>query len=51
MDYTPVKVVKKPAGAKPGYVIYNTYRTLYVTPSEELVRQLRGGKKNGEARP
>ena len=46
VDYTPVKVVKKPAGAKPGYVVYNTYRTLYVTPSEELVRKLRSGKKN-----
>ena len=46
VDYTLVKVVKKPAGAKPGYVVYNTYRTLYVTPSEELVRRLRGGKKN-----
>ena len=47
VDYTPVKAVKKPAGAKPGYVIYNTCRTLYVTPGEELVRSLRGGKKSG----
>ena len=46
VDYTPVKAVKKPAGAKPGFVVYNTYRTLYVTPSEELVRRLRSGKKN-----
>ena len=45
VDYTPVKVVKKPAGAKPGYVIYNTCQTLYVTPSEELVRTLRGRKQ------
>ncbi len=41
VDYTPVKYVKKPAGAKPGYVIYNTYNTTYVTPSEELVKKLR----------
>ena len=47
VDYTPVKAVKKPAGAKPGYVVYNTCRTVYVTPSEELVRTLRGGKKSG----
>ncbi len=46
VDYTPVKVVKKPAGAKPGYVIYNTYRTIYVTPSEELVKRLRAGRTN-----
>ena len=46
VDYTPVKAVKKPAGAKPGYVIYHTYQTLYVTPDEETVRTLRGRKKN-----
>ncbi|MDE7003384.1 MAG: NFACT family protein, partial [Oscillospiraceae bacterium] len=40
VDYTPVKVVKKPAGAKPGFVVYSTYRTVYVTPSQELVRAL-----------
>lgn len=41
VDYTPVKMVKKPAGAKPGFVIYNTYNTMYVTPSEEIVKKLR----------
>ncbi len=44
VDYTPVKAVKKPAGAKPGYVIYNTYQTMYVTPDGELARRLRVGK-------
>ena len=32
VDYTPVKYVKKPAGAKPGMVIYTTNKTLYVNP-------------------
>ncbi len=32
VDYTAVKFVKKPAGAKPGMVIYKTNRTVYVTP-------------------
>ena len=41
VDYTPVKFVKKPAGSKPGMVIYTTYQTAYVTPDEELVKQLR----------
>ena len=41
VDYTPVKVVKKPVGAKPGFVIYNTYNTMYVTPDEETVKKLR----------
>ena len=40
VDYTPVKYVKKPAGAKPGMVIYTTYRTLYVTPEESLAKTL-----------
>ncbi len=32
VDYTPVKFVKKPGGAKPGMVIYTTNKTVYVTP-------------------
>ena len=40
VDYTPVKYVKKPAGARPGMVIYTTYRTVYVTPEEETVKKL-----------
>ncbi len=34
VDYTYVKNVKKPNGAKPGMVIYETYKTLYVTPDD-----------------
>ena len=33
VDYTPVKFVKKPNGAKPGMVIYTTNKTVFVTPS------------------
>ena len=32
VDYTPVKYVKKPAGSKPGMVIYTTNKTVFVTP-------------------
>ncbi len=32
VDYTRVKFVKKPAGAKPGFVIYKNNKTVYVTP-------------------
>ncbi len=35
VDYTPIKYVKKPSGAKPGMVIYTTNKTVYVTPKEE----------------
>ena len=32
VDYTVIKNVKKPNGAKPGMVIYDGYNTMYVTP-------------------
>lgn len=32
VDYTQIKNVKKPSGAKPGMVIYDNYNTVYVTP-------------------
>ena len=32
VDYTPARNVKKPSGARPGYVIFTQNRTLYVTP-------------------
>lgn len=41
VDYTLIKNVKKPAGAKPGKVIYNTYNTIYVTPKIELIEKLK----------
>lgn len=41
VDYTMVKNVKKPTGAKPGKVIYETYSTAYVTPDKLLVNRLR----------
>lgn len=41
VDYTLIKNVKKPAGAKPGKVIYNTYNTIYVTPKKEMIEKYR----------
>lgn len=41
VDYTLRKNVKKPAGAKPGMVIYLTNRTIYVTPDESLLEQMK----------
>ncbi len=40
VDYTQVKNVKKPAGARPGMVVYDPYQTAYVTPDEALVKAL-----------
>ena len=44
VDYVQIKFVKKPAGAKPGMVIFINNRTLYVTPDEETVRRLSADK-------
>lgn len=41
VDYTPVKYVKKPAGARPGMVVYTTYQTAYVDPDPALADTLR----------
>lgn len=40
VDYTLIKNVKKPNGAKPGMVIFVDYQTAYVTPDETLVNRL-----------
>lgn len=41
VDYCPAKFVKKPAGARPGMVIYTNYQTAFVTPDAALCEQLR----------
>lgn len=41
VDYVAVKHVHKPNGAKPGFVIYENQKTLFVTPEEAVVEQLR----------
>lgn len=40
VDYTARKNVKKPGGAKPGMVIYERNKTLYVDPDPNLVSKL-----------
>ncbi len=40
VDYTLVRYVKKPAGARPGMVIYTDYKTIYVTPERSAVEAL-----------
>lgn len=44
VDYTIKKNVKKPNGAKPGMVIYEEYKTLYVTPDEEIIKTFKSAK-------
>lgn len=41
VDYTRVKALKKPVGAKAGMVIYHEYFTIIVDPDKELVKRLK----------
>jgi predicted ribosome quality control (RQC) complex YloA/Tae2 family protein len=40
VDYTLIKHVHKPSGAKPGFVIYVNQKTLFVTPDEQRIKQM-----------
>ncbi|GIP32942.1 NFACT family protein [Paenibacillus sp. J2TS4] len=40
VDYTLIRHVRKPNGAKPGFVIYEQHKTLFVTPDEQKIKQL-----------
>lgn len=40
VDLVQVKHIRKPNGAKPGFVIYENQKTIIVTPEEEKINQL-----------
>lgn len=40
VNYTFVKTLKKPAGSKPGKVILDNYKTIYIDPDEEFLKEL-----------
>ena len=44
VDYTKVRHLKKTPGAKPGFVIYHTNWTAYVTPDADEAERLRSAK-------
>ncbi|HBI64708.1 MAG TPA: fibronectin/fibrinogen-binding protein [Clostridiales bacterium] len=41
VDYSQVRNIKKPNGAKPGMVIYHVYQTAFVTPDEKKIERMR----------
>lgn len=41
VDYSQVRNIKKPNGAKPGMVIYHVYQTAFVTPEEKKIEKMR----------
>ncbi|MBM7552819.1 Rqc2 family fibronectin-binding protein [Thalassobacillus pellis] len=48
VDYTLIRHVKKPSGAKPGFVIYDHQQTLFVTPDASIVKQLKENSHQGK---
>lgn len=45
VDCTPCRFVKKPSGAKPGFVIFTHQKTLAVTPDEERLKKILSQKQ------
>ena len=41
VDYTTIRHVKKPNGAKPGYVTYDNQKTIFVTPDKAVIDKLK----------
>src|SRR5690625_1967209 len=41
VDYTKIRHVRKPTGAKPGFVTYSNQKTLYITPDEEFINAMK----------
>jgi len=48
VDYTTIKNIKKPNGAKPGFVIYDNYNTVYISPDENIVNKLKANLMEGK---
>ncbi|MBA8770797.1 Rqc2 family fibronectin-binding protein [Staphylococcus coagulans] len=44
VDYTAIRNVHKPSGSKPGFVTYDSQKTLYATPDYDMIRQLESEK-------
>lgn len=40
VDYTQIRHVHKPNGAKPGFVIYDHQTTLFITPEADMIKKL-----------
>lgn len=49
VDFTLVRHVRKPNGAKPGFVIYDNQKTLFITPDEAYINNLERCSSSSEA--
>ena len=43
VDCVPRRFVKKPSGARPGFVIFSNQKTYYVTPDENYIKKILSG--------
>lgn len=48
VDYTKIRHVKKPNGAKPGFVTYDSQHTVFVTPDADTVIKLKKAEPHKE---
>lgn len=48
VDYTEAKHVRKPRGARPGMVIYDSHKTIWVTPSRDALSEALGLRGNDD---
>ncbi|MNP39390.1 hypothetical protein D3C76_1329640 [compost metagenome] len=46
VDSTLIRHVRKPSGSKPGFVIYDHQKTLFVTPDEQRIKEMPSSIKN-----
>ena len=45
VDYTQIKNVHKPSGAKPGFVTYDNQKTLFATPDYNHIKAMKIDEK------
>ena len=46
VDYTEIRHVHKPSGAKPGFVTYDNQKTLYATPDYDHIQKMKSDSLN-----
>lgn len=47
VDYTLIRHVRKPNGAKPGFVVYERQKTLFITPDVKIIEKISLSIKQG----
>ena len=48
VDFTEIRNVHKPSGAKPGFVTYDNQKTLYATPDYDKIQEMKNNAVNAK---